>query len=108
MSSSRRGVRNHFVTNFALCAFVLGVVLVATSHDALAQSESATLSGTIVDKTGAVVAGADVTVTNTSTGFTRTVTSGSDGEYNFPDLPLGAYRIRATHSGFKAAVMGMC
>src|SRR5712691_9248825 len=47
--------------------------------------------------------GAEVTISNVDTGFSRSMKSGSDGEYNFPDLPLGTYKIRASHSGFKGS-----
>src|SRR6266436_5738866 len=59
--------------------------------------------GGVTDEQGAAIAGAEVTITNVDTGFTRTVTSAGDGEYNFPDLPLGTFKIRVTHSGFKAS-----
>jgi len=83
---------------FAVLALVL-----CTSFDAHAQVITAAVRGTVTDPQGAAVAGADVSVTNVDTGFTRSAKSGTDGEYNFPDLPLGAYRIHVTHSGFKAA-----
>ena len=54
------------------------------------------------DREAAALAGADVTITNTETGFERSAKSGTDGSYNFPDLPLGPYNIRVTHAGFKA------
>ena len=47
--------------------------------------------------------GAHVTILNVDTGSSRSMKSGSDGEYNFPDLPLGNYKIRAAHSGFKGS-----
>src|SRR5207247_9622121 len=81
---------------------VLALVLCA-SFDAHAQVTTAAVRGTMTDPQGAAVAGADVSITNVDTGFTRTVKSGTDGEYSFPDLPLGTYRIHVTHSGFKAA-----
>jgi hypothetical protein len=70
---------------------------------ARAQVTTAALRGTVVDEQGAAITGAEVRITNTETGFSRSTTTGSNGEYNFPDLPLGSYRIRAMHPGFKAA-----
>ncbi len=53
-----------------------------------------------VASSGAPVAGAEVTVTNEATGFTRTVRTDSQGRYAIPDLPLtGTYRLRAAHEG---------
>src|SRR5579859_596519 len=68
-----------------------------------AQITTAALRGSVTDEQGAAIAGAEVTITNVDTGFTRRMVSASDGEYNFPDLPLGTFKIRATHSGFKAS-----
>jgi Carboxypeptidase regulatory-like domain len=52
---------------------------------------------------GVAHAGAEVTPSDPSTGFSRTTNTGADGVYNFPDLPLGAFKIRVTHAGFKAS-----
>lgn len=78
------------------------LVLLAFPFRAHAQDITAAVRGTVVDEQGAAVAGAEVTVTSPGTSFTRTVTTGSDGVYNFPDLPLGSYKLRASHSGFKS------
>src|SRR5712664_591540 len=69
---------------------------------AFAQNVTGSVRGTVSDEQGAAVAGANVTITSADTGYTRSMKSGSDGEYNFPDLPLGSYRIHVTHSGFKS------
>src|SRR6266852_90258 len=81
---------------------VLALVLCA-SFDAHAQVITAAVRGAVTDEQGAAIAGAEVTITNVDTSFSRTATSGSDGVYTFPDLPLGPYKIRATHSGFKSS-----
>ena len=67
-----------------------------------AQVITASIRGIVTDEQNAAIAGSEVTITNTGTGFTRTVQSGPDGAYNFPDLPLGSYRLQVTHAGFKA------
>ncbi|MGB4785184.1 MAG: carboxypeptidase regulatory-like domain-containing protein [Candidatus Acidiferrum sp.] len=88
------------VFQLLVCAVVLLLVVPAAVR---AQVVTASVRGTVTDEQGAAVAGADVTITNVDTGYTRSMKSGSDGAYNFPDLPLGSYRIQASHSGFKAA-----
>jgi hypothetical protein len=50
-----------------------------------------------------VHAGAEVTPSDPSTGFSRTTNKGADSVYNFLDLPLGTFKIRVTHAGFKAS-----
>jgi Carboxypeptidase regulatory-like domain/TonB-dependent Receptor Plug Domain len=83
-----------------LLAALLGVVPVA------AQYTTASLGGSITDPSGAVVAGATVTVQNTGTGLSYTVESGSTGDYLFPALPVGTYELTVTKSGFQTYVQG--
>lgn len=86
------------------CAiFCVLALLLAVPFAAHAQVTTAAVRGAVADEQGAALAGADVTITNVDTGFSRSVKSGPDGEYNFPDLPLGLFKIRATHTGFKTS-----
>jgi hypothetical protein len=84
---------------FAVLA-VLALVL-SSASSARAQVTTAAVRGTVMDEQGAALAGADVSITNTDTGLTRSTKAGSDGEYSFPDLPLGPYRLHVAHTGFK-------
>src|ERR1700722_13252580 len=77
----------------------LGLLFLATSL--LAQLPTGTFLGTVKDASGAVVAGANITVTNTETGFTRNTTSEADGSYRLSALPVGNYQLRVTHEGFQ-------
>ena len=83
-------------------ALVVGLVLVPR---ALAQSTTATLLGTVSDKSGATVAGAKVTARNTQTNLTRAVESNAQGEYRIEFLPVGSYEVEVAGSGFKKAVL---
>jgi hypothetical protein len=67
----------------------------------LAQFTTASLSGTVVDPSGAAVPAATVTVQNTQTDFTRTTKSGNSGDYLFPTLPVGEYTLTVVKSGFQ-------
>jgi hypothetical protein len=67
-----------------------------------AQLSTATLFGTVTDPTGAAVPNATVTLTQTDTNFTRTITTKADGTYREEFLPLGPYKIAVTASGFKS------
>jgi hypothetical protein len=60
------------------------------------------INGTVTDSTGAVVTGADVTLTQAGTGFTLKATSGAEGNYVFPSLAPSVYNIVGTHAGFEA------
>jgi Carboxypeptidase regulatory-like domain/TonB dependent receptor len=58
------------------------------------------IQGTVQDATGGAVPGAEVSVTQTDTGATRTATTGGDGGYVLPNLPTGPYRMEITKAGF--------
>jgi hypothetical protein len=64
-------------------------------------SAGGSISGTIKDSTGAVIAGAVVTVTNINTGSKQTVKSNASGSYKFTILPVGHYSVEANHPGFR-------
>ena len=69
-----------------------------------AQSVYGVINGTITDASGAVIPGATVKVTETSTGISRQVTSNSSGIFSFPVLKPGNYNVEATAQGFSKAV----
>jgi hypothetical protein len=68
----------------------------------LFASVSASISGTVSDPSGAVIAGATVTASNVDTGVALTQTTNAQGFYSFQELPLGTYTISVQQSGFKA------
>ncbi len=70
---------------------------------ASAQQATAQITGTIKDPSGAVVAGAKVTLKNTGTSAARTVTAGKDGTYLFTLVPIGTYEIDVAAPGFAKA-----
>jgi hypothetical protein len=80
---------------------VLGVILAVSFSYAHAIDVTARIKGTVTDPTGAVVAKAAVTVTNTQTGVVTTTTSNDSGDYIFPALPIGTYNVSVTAPGFK-------
>jgi Carboxypeptidase regulatory-like domain len=65
-----------------------------------AQVVTATLTGTVLDSSGATVPNAKVIVTEASTGVTRTTSTSSDGVYNVPYLNPGTYKVEAEAPGF--------
>lgn len=85
----------------APCLFVL-----INTQPAMAQSASATLSGTVIDTNGAVVPGALVTLTDTARGFERSVTTNSDGSFSIPLLQPGNYTLLVAREGFASAQVG--
>ena len=67
---------------------------------ALAQ-DTATLTGTIRDNTGAVIPGASLSIKNTGKGIVRQLKTNSDGEYVAAALPPGQYNVSVTLTGFR-------
>jgi len=65
------------------------------------QAVNATLLGTVTDSSGAATASVKVTVTETNTGITHTSQTNDSGNYVFPDLPPGTYKVVAELAGFK-------
>src|SRR6266550_680547 len=69
-----------------------------------AQSDRGTITGTISDPAGAVVAAAAIEARNTQTGVITTVASSATGNYTIPSLSAGEYEIRVSVAGFKKFV----
>src|SRR5438093_849502 len=88
------------IRNFSLA--LLGFALCAQL--ALAQVNTATISGTVHDSSGAVLPGANVAIQNQDTGISRTVTTNETGRYSAPALGLGNYRVTAQLQGFQSQV----
>ena len=65
---------------------------------------TAQMSGRVTDESGAVLPGVTVTVTQTDTGFSRTVVTDDTGAYVMPNLPTGPYRLEASLQGFRTYV----
>lgn len=63
--------------------------------------DTASLFGTVTDAQAAVIPGANVTVTNTATGLTRTAAADASGGYVFSLLPVGSYNVTVEHPGFR-------
>jgi hypothetical protein len=64
------------------------------------QGTTAQINGTVKDSSGLAVPGAEVKVTQTATGAIRMATSGADGGYALPNLPIGPYMVEVSKQGF--------
>ena len=82
---------------------VVSVLCLGYCGGLFAQATSQ-ISGTVKDATGGVVVGAEITVTQTDTGVTRSATSDASGVYSLPSLPLGPYRMEVKKEGFTTYV----
>ena len=85
-----------------LALVLLGAATLPT--DVRAQVTGGTISGTIVDSTGRVIAGAQIEITNPATGISRAVTTNAEGFYTAPNLQAGTYDLKFTATGFRTDV----
>jgi len=87
---------------FWLSAAIVFLLAVAP---AAAQSDRATLRGTVTDPTSALVPGAEITVTETATNIeARRISSDANGNYEIPGLKPGTYRVKADKAGFRSFI----
>ena len=80
--------------------YVLLFALFIAATTASAQQNSQ-IEGSVLDAAGAIVAGAKVSLLQTSTGFTTTVESNGSGLFSFPGLNVGTYSLTVTMPGFQ-------
>ena len=81
-----------------ILSFSLPVVL-------LAQSTQSTVLGTVTDASGAVIASAQVVVTDTDTGTSTDYVTDASGDFQAQDLPPGRYKLQVTKAGFQTKVV---
>ncbi|HEY6347743.1 MAG TPA: TonB-dependent receptor [Bryobacteraceae bacterium] len=81
--------------------FFLGTVFLGS---AFGQSDRGTITGTVTDPAGAVIAGAMIQASNTGTGVVYPTVTSSTGNYTIPQLPVGAYEVSVAVAGFKKYV----
>jgi hypothetical protein len=86
---------------FFAAVLSLSVLLSMACLSLHAQSTYGSISGTIIDPSGAAIPAADVTLTNLGTAEKRTQASGDDGHYTFVNLFPGQYRVDIQKQGFK-------
>ena len=96
---SRMSVSKHSMIH--LCSLVFILVLASLN---LAAQTTSTIEGTVKDKQGLAVAGAQVRVTSSELAVDRSVTTESDGTYRIATLPPGVYEIKASKDGFQLEV----
>src|SRR5213075_50451 len=78
--------------------FALAVMFAALGYS---QAVNATMLGSVTDSSGAVIANAKVTITEGSTGVSRSTTTNESGNYTFPNVSPGTYVVTIEQTGFK-------
>src|SRR2546427_8406105 len=101
----RRGGGRRRLMKRAVCAIgVAGLVLALAGTSFGQGGTTATLSGIVVDTTGAMVPGADVVAKHNATGVTVSAVSNTDGVFSFPALNTGTYTVTVSLQGFRTYV----
>src|SRR5450755_4709286 len=80
----------------------LGLLLFLAATSAYGQGNGS-ITGSVKDDSGGVVAGASVTAANAEVGVTQTTQSNAEGNFVFPQLPPGNYTVTVEMKGFKKA-----
>ena len=78
------------------------LLMLAVALPAYAQRTTGTIRGTVTDGAGGVVPGASVVVRSVATGYNRSTFTNADGNYFFPDVPVGTYEIEVSLQGFRS------
>ena len=86
----------------ATLGLFLGSQLGTAAIQLNAQVSGARIAGTVVDRSGAVIAGAAVTIKDTENGFTRELVTNRSGFYSAPNLSPGPYTVTVSAKGFKS------
>jgi hypothetical protein len=87
---------------FASVALAFLALSLGCALSGFAQSSSGTVHGSVFDPSGAVIAGAVVTIQNPVSHYTRTTASDSQGKFEFPNIPYNPYHLTAVAAGFQA------
>ncbi len=77
----------------------MAFLLIPNAH---AQQTLGGITGTVTDKSGAIISGATVTLVGNETKLNRTQTTGATGAYSFVNLPIGTYTLSFTQQGFES------
>ena len=105
MRSSAKLSHAWFITSFWTLATVacLSILLSLSATPAMAQAAAGTITGQVTDQQGAVIAGAEIRLTEPTTNSTRNTTTNEVGRYTIVNIPPGVYDVTVTKTGFTAS-----
>ena len=95
-------IRNVLSVVFLSFALLLG------SFPSFAQGSAGRILGTVTDQTGASIAGATVTITDTQRGTSRTLVTDASGAFDAPNLTPSTYTVRRESKGLRRSERRTC
>ncbi len=90
-------------TQFSAFAVSLSMALLLAPCTTWAQKVTAAITGKVTDSSGAAIAGAKVTATDTERGSISQTVTNADGDYNLPQVPVGIYTVKVENAGFQSS-----
>src|SRR5207245_8866839 len=101
--TDRRDVMNRQISVYvSLALLCLGIMIALTASSSAQTIISGDIAGTVTDPTDAALPNSTVTLTSLDSGSVQTVTTDSTGNFRFPLLRPGAYRLQVAATGFAA------
>src|ERR1700686_3498802 len=102
LKNSALSIRGDSMRRPSLAVHIALLIVSIVALTALVQAQyGASLEGTVTDKSGAVIGGATVTITNQATGVSRNSVTGNSGFYRITGLPPGRYKVEVEAPSFK-------
>ena len=102
MQNLRKRIHDsHRLVDRVAGSLLTGLLFSAITCSLVWAQTTAQVSGNVKDQSGAVLPGAEVSVTQTDTGLNRTAVTDETGSYSLPNLPIGPYRLEAALPGFR-------
>ncbi len=99
--NGKRSTKNGWLMRTCAASCALFIVLMGLSANVFGQQGQANISGTVEDNSGALLAGANITLTNKDTGVVTKTTSTDAGRYTFLYMPVGTYNVQAAKEGLQ-------
>src|SRR5262245_14527562 len=98
-------MNTHMLLRLTRGAYACAAVITLMAITGMAQITTTGIRGIVRDPHGAVISKATIKVTDNSTGVEQTTVSSSDGDFLFPNLQFGTYKLTASSTGFQTAVI---
>ena len=92
------------LTAHRMASWLIVLFCLANSTLLMAQSTGGRILGRVADPSAAVLGGVNVTLVNEATGTSQQTQTNSTGDYGFPQVSVGTYRLEADLAGFKKSV----